>query len=117
MIVLNGEIKMKCPECGNEELKYYHTGVYYCTKCDEYVRVIPKNIQEGIDFFVLHGGDSHLGSFVRAVLENNLREAFGQADLTSREYLFEIMQYCYNEIPTTCWGSKENVEAWQGELR
>lgn len=52
------------------------------------------------------------GGFLQAVLENNLRESFGRADEEAREQLFEIVSYCYNHIPSNCWGSPEKVEAW-----
>lgn len=53
------------------------------------------------------------GSFVRAVLENNLKEAFMKADDQNRADLFEIVDYCYYEIPAPCWGSPEKVKAWR----
>ena len=46
------------------------------------------------------------GGFVRAVLENNLTQAFNRASLR------EIVKYCYWEIPGDCWGSPEKVRAW-----
>lgn len=49
---------------------------------------------------------------MRAVLENNLTEAFGRADMDNREAMFDIVQYCYNELPFVCWGSKEKVSKW-----
>jgi len=52
------------------------------------------------------------GSFMRAVLENNLKEACLCADDLNRLALFSIVSYCYNEIPSNCWGSPEVVEAW-----
>lgn len=52
------------------------------------------------------------GSFVRAVLENNLSESFGRADIYNRAALFEIVQYVYSEIPHTIWGSKDKVDNW-----
>lgn len=52
------------------------------------------------------------GGFVRSVLENDLKGAFGSADMDNRRYMFEIVQYCYNEIPSICWGSKEAVNDW-----
>ena len=52
------------------------------------------------------------GGFLKACLENNLREAFGRADDFNRENLSEIVQYMYNDIPSNCWGSKEIVEKW-----
>jgi hypothetical protein len=50
--------------------------------------------------------------FLRACLENNLCEALGRADMENRHNIFEIVQYLYNDIPNTCWGSREKVKAW-----
>ena len=52
------------------------------------------------------------GSFLQAVLSNDLRGALGQADEDNRRDLFEIVAYCYNEIPGVCWGSPEKVDQW-----
>lgn len=52
------------------------------------------------------------GGFVTAVLENNLREALGRADEDNRQDIFDIVSYCYNEIPEPCWGSEEKMKAW-----
>lgn len=52
------------------------------------------------------------GGFVTAVLENNLMEALGRADMQNREDIFEICQYVYNDIPSACHGSTEKVRAW-----
>lgn len=55
------------------------------------------------------------GGFLQAVLENDLKEAMGRADIEARENLFDIVSYCYNELPSGCWGNKEKVAAWLGE--
>lgn len=52
------------------------------------------------------------GSFLRAVLENNLKDAMGRADMTNRRRVFEYVEWLYNKAPGVCWGSPENVEAW-----
>jgi hypothetical protein len=52
------------------------------------------------------------GDFLKAVLSNNLVESFARADDENLQPMFEIIKYCYNEIPSTCWGSPEKVEAW-----
>ncbi len=52
------------------------------------------------------------GSFVTAVLENNLMEALGRADGSSKAALFEIVRYVRWEIPGDCHGSVEKVRAW-----
>lgn len=52
------------------------------------------------------------GSFLRAVLENNLSEAMGRADMYNRRKIFEYVQWLYNEAPADCWGSPQNVHDW-----
>lgn len=64
----------------------------------------------GIDQYVRVG--QPVGDFLTAVLSNNLKEAFMYADEDNRVDLFEIVGYCYNEIPSSCWGSSGKVEAW-----
>ena len=57
------------------------------------------------------------GDFLRAVLENDLRESFQRADEDNIESMFDIVQFIYNEIPARCWGSPEKVRDWLGEGR
>ena len=52
------------------------------------------------------------GSFVEAVLCNNLKEALGRADDDNLRDIYEIVKYCYWEIPANCWGSPQKVKAW-----
>lgn len=49
------------------------------------------------------------GSFLRAVLENNLVEAIGRADYININRLPSIVQYIYENLPHNCWGSAEIV--------
>ena len=70
----------------------------------------PPQIVAGIRRYVDHRIPP--GGFVTAVLENNLKEAFMRADDGNIAAMFEIVSYCYNEIPGTCWGSPERVAAW-----
>jgi hypothetical protein len=55
-------------------------------------------------------------SFVRAVLENDLRAALAQAagekHPPTLEELQAVVRYCHWEISGSCWGSKEKVAAW-----
>ena len=60
---------------------------------------------------------SPTGSFVQAVLENNLKEAIGRADEHSYAALRQIVSWMYNEAPSTCWGSCEKVIAWRQARR
>lgn len=58
-----------------------------------------------------------MGSFINAVLENNLAEALGRADESARENLHDIVKYLYNDVPGSCWGSKEKVIQWREKKR
>ena len=52
------------------------------------------------------------GGFLYAVLTNDLFEAIGRADDFNRAALFDICNYIYNELPLSCWGSKDKVKQW-----
>lgn len=73
--------------------------------------MIPERIKQAIDNHVFVGRPC--GSFITAVLENDLRGAMGHADPESLAALPSIVSYCYNNIPGHCWGSKEVVKAWR----
>jgi hypothetical protein len=57
------------------------------------------------------------GSFLMAVLENNLSEAVGRADDENLANLPAYVGYLYNEAPAPCWGSPAKCEAWAKEMR
>jgi hypothetical protein len=71
---------------------------------------IPPLIMAGLDRYI--EGHIETGGFLRAVLENDLKEAFIRADLHSRAALFDIVSYLYNYAPMTCWGSEDQVANW-----
>lgn len=66
--------------------------------------------REGIHTFAKYG--TRPEGFLFAVLSNDLKESFGRADLENRRDMFEIVSYCYNNVPSTAWGSPEKVTAW-----
>lgn len=70
---------------------------------------LPQHTLEALNNYKLNG---HAGGFLSAVLENNLKEALGRADLENRAALFAIVSWCYNEMPSQAWGSKEKVAEW-----
>lgn len=69
-----------------------------------------EEIRASLDRYINHKIPT--GGFLRAILENNLKEACARADNINRHRLFEIVSYCYNDIPSGSWGSPEKVEAW-----
>lgn len=72
--------------------------------------MIKQSVIGSLQRYVEHGIPT--GGFLRAVLENNLTEAFGRADIENREAMFEIVHHVYNNLPYGCHGSAEIVDAW-----
>jgi hypothetical protein len=52
------------------------------------------------------------GSFLEAVICNDLREACALADDKNLWILPVIVAWLYNHAPGGCWGSSEKYEAW-----
>jgi len=71
--------------------------------------MIPERIINSLDRYVNHGIPT--GGFLRAFLAKDLT-AISLADNENRIALWEIWLYCYNEIPSLCWGSYKAVDAW-----
>ena len=77
---------------------------------DKFIRLCPESVAESLVAYIETGRPT--GDFLHAVLTNNLREAFGRADIINRFALFDIVSALYNYAPADCWGSKEKVAAW-----
>ena len=70
----------------------------------------PIHILDSINRFVEYGLEP--GSFVKAVLSNDLAGAFNAADTDSEAGIRDILKYVRWEIPAESWGSPAKVEAW-----
>lgn len=64
--------------------------------------------KETIDDYVTKG--YRPGSFVYALLANDLMRALGTADAENRRDIFDICSYVYNNIPDNVHGSYEIVD-------
>jgi hypothetical protein len=73
-------------------------------------RYIPERMAGGLQRWIERGIPP--GSFLTAVLENNLSEAVGRADAENLANLPAYVGYLYNEAPGACWGSPQKVRAW-----
>ena len=67
----------------------------------------PIEVAGSLERYIEYG--CHPGSFLTAVLENNLFEAFARADYVNQHNMFNIVSWIYNNAPITCHGSKEIV--------
>lgn len=52
------------------------------------------------------------GHFLTAVICNNLSDAVSYADDVNVANLPAYVGYFYNRAPSTCWGSREKMDAW-----
>jgi len=52
------------------------------------------------------------GSFLQAVLSNDLVEACNRADHQNQRALYDYVYVLYNAMPSAAWGSPEKVRAW-----
>jgi len=71
---------------------------------------VPDSLHSGlIEYFAAR---RPTGSFLRACLENNLREACVRADDINRWHLADIVLFLHGYVPAPAWGSPAAVDAW-----
>ncbi len=71
---------------------------------------VPTHTQSGINNYVCNGVPT--GSFLRAVLSNDLFEAFCRADSDNTENMLGIVTFIYNYVPGCCYGNVAKVKEW-----
>lgn len=75
----------------------------------DYTR-IPEHMRHGARLYVEQGVPP--GSFLYAVLSNNLLEAFKRADDDNAAAMRDWAAFVYNDLPTLCHGSEDIVDQW-----
>lgn len=71
---------------------------------------VPESLHAGlVEYFAAR---RPTGGFLRAVLENDLREAAVRADPFNRAWLADIVLFLNNYVPSPAWGSPAAVDAW-----
>lgn len=76
----------------------------------EAVNWIPEHMIGALSRYVFDGLQP--GSFLGAVLSNDLRRAVGCADEKNRDNLVNWVTLLYNYVPAACWGSPEKYRQW-----
>lgn len=71
---------------------------------------IPPEMVEGLELYINH--HVRQGSFLHAVLCNDLIEACKCADKRNMACLPAYANFLYNYAPAACFGSREKVSAW-----
>lgn len=72
--------------------------------------LIPSHMHGAIERYIVQGIPP--GSFLTAVLSNDLKEAVARADHENQESLVNWVKFLYNHVPGAAWGSPEKVTAW-----
>ena len=80
-----------------------HEGKYY----------IPDRMMGGIERYV--NDRVPPGHFLESVICNNLKLACMYADEENLANLPAYVGYFYNEVPGSCWGSREIMREWLDE--
>lgn len=74
---------------------------------------IPEYMWSGIDLYLEYGIKP--GYFLTAIITNDFINAVSYADGENVKNLPAYANFFYNHVPSTCWGSKEKMEAWMRE--
>jgi hypothetical protein len=72
---------------------------------------IPYHMHDGLTHYILTG--RRPGSFLEAVISNDLREAVSRADSPNQQALAKYIIFLYNYAPIGSWGSPEAFERWR----
>jgi len=71
---------------------------------------IPEHMRDGARLYAERG--VHPGSFLTAVLTNDLVGAYRCADQINAAAMRAWVSWMYNELPMGAWGSHEKIDAW-----
>lgn len=71
---------------------------------------VPAHMHDGYVLYLLHGVPP--GSFLEAVLSNDLREACARADTDNQRTLYQHVYFLYNYAPQSCWGDAKTITGW-----
>lgn len=73
-------------------------------------RYIPERMQGGLKRWICEGIEP--GGFLTAVLQNNLFEAVGRADIFNSKIIPDYCEFLWNYAPSACFGSVEEFNKW-----
>lgn len=81
------------------------------------LHLLPNYMHGGVIRYIENGIPG--GSFLTAVFENSLVDAYGRADVVNESNMKNWAEFLYMYAPSECWRSHEKVRAWveRGGLR
>ena len=76
---------------------------------------VPEHLRDGLARYVIHGIVP--GSFLCAVLGNDLHGAIRYGDDDSLAGIKSIITFLWNSTPAACFGTAARVDEWEGLVR
>jgi hypothetical protein len=77
--------------------------------------LIPDHMFGAVKRYIMQGIPP--GSFLTAVICNDLREAFARADDQNAAAMHGWIKFFYNYTPSGCWGSPDAYRGWMASFR
>ena len=71
---------------------------------------IPEHMHNVLKLYIERGVPP--GSFMSAVICNDLSGAMGRADHINQHRIFDIVKWFYNYAPIDCWGNEDKYHGW-----
>ena len=72
---------------------------------------IPDYMRQSLAGYILNG--HQVGGFLAALLSNDLKKTFNDADDQNALVVGGYMKFLYNQAPAACWGSEKNFVGWR----
>lgn len=72
---------------------------------------LPEKMWPGIKAYLLHGITP--GAFLCSLLRNDLRYTFAHADDENIRLVRQYVQFFWNCVPASAWGSETAFDAWR----
>lgn len=91
-------------------MTYYDDLKSVCPSAADHIDLVPRHMHDAVALWIVHGIEP--GSFLTAVICNDLQGAVGQADDINRNCLVKWVRFFYNYVPHQCWGSEDRARAW-----
>jgi len=81
------------------------------SQIDAGAHLIPYYMIGAVKRYIINGNGP--GSFLTAVICNNLRDAVNCGDEDNQRALAGWVKFFYNYTPSACWGSPDAYREWQ----
>ena len=76
--------------------------------------MIPQHTKKALINWVKIGNQYDHGSFLTAIVSNDLMKSFSCADDLNLYSMLDIVKWMYNNLPISCYGSIKKMKEWKG---